>query len=44
MDEIMTGLGVTAAALTSLSYVPQVKKAWPRNSTFVVRQGAAEVR
>ena len=33
MDDIMTGLGVTAAALTSLSYVPQVKKAWPRNST-----------
>ena len=33
MAEIMTGLGVAAAALTSLSYVPQVRKAWPRNST-----------
>jgi MtN3 and saliva related transmembrane protein len=26
-------LGALAAALTSLSYLPQVKKAWPRGST-----------
>jgi MtN3 and saliva related transmembrane protein len=26
-------LGVIASALTSLSYLPQVMKAWPRNST-----------
>lgn len=25
--------GIAAASLTSLSYLPQVKKAWPRNST-----------
>ena len=33
MVEIISGLGVAAAALTSLSYIPQVKKAWPRDST-----------
>jgi MtN3 and saliva related transmembrane protein len=26
-------LGITAAALTSLSYLPQLQKAMPRNST-----------
>jgi MtN3 and saliva related transmembrane protein len=26
-------IGAFAAALTSLSYVPQVRKAWPRGST-----------
>ena len=26
-------LGLVAAAATSLSYLPQVKKAWPRGST-----------
>ena len=33
MNEIMTALGAAAAVLTSLSYIPQVRKAWPRNST-----------
>ena len=33
MDEIVTVVGSAAAALTSLSYVPQVKKAWPKGST-----------
>ena len=27
-------IGVCAAVLTSLSYIPQVQKAWPRGSTF----------
>lgn len=26
-------LGILAATLTSLSYIPQVRKAWPRGST-----------
>jgi MtN3 and saliva related transmembrane protein len=26
-------IGVAAAALTSLSYIPQVRKAWPHGST-----------
>jgi MtN3 and saliva related transmembrane protein len=26
-------IGVCAAILTSLSYIPQVRKAWPRGST-----------
>ena len=30
---LVTVLGGLAAALTSLAYVPQVKKAWPRGST-----------
>ena len=35
MDQhyFLTALGAAAALLTSLSYIPQVKKAWPRNST-----------
>ena len=31
--DYVTCLGVMAAALTSLSYWPQVVKAWPRGST-----------
>jgi MtN3 and saliva related transmembrane protein len=30
---IIPWLGVCAAVLTSLSYIPQVRKAWPRGST-----------
>ena len=30
---LVTLLGALAAALTSLSYIPEVKKAWPRGST-----------
>jgi MtN3 and saliva related transmembrane protein len=30
---IIPWIGVCAAVLTSLSYVPQVRKAWPRGST-----------
>jgi len=30
---VIPWIGVCAAALTSLSYVPQVRKAWPRGST-----------
>ena len=30
---LVTVLGGLAAALTSLAYLPQVKKAWPRGST-----------
>lgn len=26
-------IGVAAAALTSLSYIPQLRKAWPRGAT-----------
>jgi MtN3 and saliva related transmembrane protein len=33
MPDITTLLGLVAAALTSLSYVPQVRKALPRHST-----------
>ena len=32
-DQLVTLLGAFAATLTSLSYIPQVKKAWPRGST-----------
>ena len=32
-DSIVPWIGVLAAILTSLSYVPQVRKAWPRGST-----------
>jgi MtN3 and saliva related transmembrane protein len=31
--DLLTWIGGLAAALTSLSYLPQVKKAWPRGST-----------
>jgi MtN3 and saliva related transmembrane protein len=30
---VIQALGIMAAALTSLSYIPQVRKAWPRGST-----------
>jgi MtN3 and saliva related transmembrane protein len=30
---IIPWIGVCAAILTSLSYIPQVRKAWPRGST-----------
>src|SRR6266545_47257 len=33
MDQFVTLLGTLAAMLTSLSYIPQVRKAWPRGST-----------
>jgi MtN3 and saliva related transmembrane protein len=33
MQSIIHWIGIFAAALTSLSYVPQVQKAWPRGST-----------
>jgi len=33
MQSIIPWIGVCAAFLTSLSYIPQVRKAWPRGST-----------
>ena len=33
MEVIVPWIGVCAAVLTSLSYIPQVRKAWPRGST-----------
>jgi MtN3 and saliva related transmembrane protein len=33
MQYFIPWIGVCAAALTSLSYIPQVQKAWPRGST-----------
>ena len=33
MQSIIPWIGGCAALLTSLSYVPQVQKAWPRGST-----------
>ena len=30
---VIPWIGVCAAVLTSLSYIPQVRKAWPRGST-----------
>ena len=32
-ESIIPWIGVCAAILTSLSYIPQVRKAWPRGST-----------
>jgi len=32
-QSIIPWIGVLAAVLTSLSYIPQVRKAWPRGST-----------
>jgi MtN3 and saliva related transmembrane protein len=32
-QSIVPWIGVLAAILTSLSYIPQVRKAWPRGST-----------
>ena len=33
MQSIIPWIGGCAALLTSLSYIPQVRKAWPRGST-----------
>jgi MtN3 and saliva related transmembrane protein len=33
MERLIPWIGVCAAVLTSLSYIPQVRKAWPRGST-----------
>ncbi len=33
IENIVPWIGVGAAVLTSLSYIPQVRKAWPRGST-----------
>jgi MtN3 and saliva related transmembrane protein len=33
MQSIIPWIGACAAVLTSLSYIPQVRKAWPRGST-----------
>jgi MtN3 and saliva related transmembrane protein len=33
MQNVIPWIGICAAALTSLSYIPQVQKAWPRGST-----------
>jgi MtN3 and saliva related transmembrane protein len=33
LELILPWIGMMAAAFTSLSYVPQIKKAWPRGST-----------
>jgi MtN3 and saliva related transmembrane protein len=32
-QSLIPWIGIAAAALTSLSYIPQVRKAWPRGST-----------
>lgn len=32
-EALMPWIGAAAAVLTSLSYLPQVKKAWPRGQT-----------
>ena len=33
MNTILPIIGAVAAILTSLSYIPQVRKTWPRGST-----------
>jgi MtN3 and saliva related transmembrane protein len=33
MEHLIPWIGIGAAVLTSLSYIPQVRKAWPRGST-----------
>jgi MtN3 and saliva related transmembrane protein len=33
MTSLFPWIGLLAAGLTSLSYIPQVRKAWPRGST-----------
>jgi MtN3 and saliva related transmembrane protein len=33
MERLVPWIGIGAAVLTSLSYIPQVRKAWPRGST-----------
>ena len=32
-EYLLSALGVMAGALTTLSYLPQVRKAWPRGAT-----------
>jgi MtN3 and saliva related transmembrane protein len=32
-EAVIPWIGICAAVLTSLSYIPQVRKAWPRGST-----------
>lgn len=32
-EYVLSAIGALAGALTTLSYLPQVKKAWPRHST-----------
>ena len=32
-EDVATWIGAGAAVLSSLSYIPQVRKAWPRGST-----------
>jgi MtN3 and saliva related transmembrane protein len=33
MADLVSYIGIAAAVLTSLSYIPQVRKAWPRGAT-----------
>jgi MtN3 and saliva related transmembrane protein len=33
IESVIPWIGICAALLTSLSYVPQVRKAWPRGAT-----------
>jgi MtN3 and saliva related transmembrane protein len=33
IQSLMPWIGASAAVLTSLSYIPQVRKAWPRGAT-----------
>jgi MtN3 and saliva related transmembrane protein len=33
IESVIPWIGICAAVLTSLSYIPQVRKAWPRGST-----------
>ena len=33
IESVIPWIGVCAAVLTSLSYIPQLRKAWPRGST-----------
>jgi MtN3 and saliva related transmembrane protein len=33
LENLIPWIGISAAILTSLSYIPQVRKAWPRGST-----------
>jgi MtN3 and saliva related transmembrane protein len=33
MDSFIPWIGICAAICTSLSYIPQVRKAWPRGAT-----------
>lgn len=33
LEYVISALGTVAAGLTTLSYIPQVRKAWPRGET-----------